>query len=79
LAVTLIDTKEEIYGFQPAISIDVLTIGMVAERIELIGAKNFIPGFDENFPGVNKLFDRMTVTVTESVSSTLIRDIKIKD
>jgi membrane protein len=79
LAVTLIDAKNEIYGFQPAVSIDVLTVGVVAERIEQIGAKNFIPGFDDNFPGINNLFNRMTVAVTDVAASTLIRNLKVND
>lgn len=79
LAVTLIDSNKETYGFQPAVSIDVLTIGEVARRIELIGAKDFIPGFDDNFPGVNQLFNKLTIAAGQLVASTLIRDIEIKD
>ncbi len=48
----VIEGKEEIYGYQPAINPEVLTVSYIQSLLRNSGDKDFIPGFPGNFPGV---------------------------
>lgn len=45
----VVDLKHEVYGFQPAVDTDVLTVGYVTQALENLGNSNFIPGFKKQF------------------------------
>jgi membrane protein len=78
ISLTLLDSKKESYGYQPAISPEHMTIGAVVKRIEALGATDFIPGFDDNFSGIIGVFDDMGKSVINIADSTLIRDLSIR-
>ena len=48
----VIDGKKEIYGLQPSIDIDKITVSLVRDRLEALGRHGFIPSFDTMFSGV---------------------------
>lgn len=50
-----LDTKEELYGFAPALEPRLITLGLLEQRLGNLGRSGFIPGFAKEFPGVEAL------------------------
>ncbi len=73
----VVDSKTETIGLQPALPTETLTLGVLREKFSAMGSRDFVPDFDENFPGVNKVIDDIAAVVARSTDSVLIRDIKI--
>lgn len=55
----VIDSKKETFGYQPAVDIDIITVGWLCRRLERFGRYDFIPDFDVNFKGVVDVFDEI--------------------
>ncbi len=75
----VIDEKREVFGYQPAIAPDALTVGLVWKRLDNMGAHDFVADFDKRFPGVEKLYADITASVQRIASDTLVRDLAIAD
>ncbi len=56
----VINSKKELYGYQPAVPVDRMTVGFVRRRLDETGRHGFIPDFDSTFPDVVKVFDDLT-------------------
>lgn len=74
----VIDDKKEIYGYQPAMDIDLLTVSYVLARIEAEGRHDFIPSFDKMFSGVVSIFDKLTDKIDQYASSVRLADIDVE-
>lgn len=74
----VIDAKAERIGYQPALPTETLTLGTLRDKYTALGARDFVPDFDKNFPGVCSAIDSISGVVTRAADSVLIRDIKIK-
>lgn len=57
LSKVVIDSKHEIYGLQPAIPSADITVGLVKDRMNNMGATDFLPDFATRFTAVNKAVD----------------------
>jgi len=60
---------------QPAMSIDHYSCTFVIERLRNHGEKNFIAGFNEEFPGVTALCDEIDTRLTTMKGDTLLSEI----
>lgn len=78
LSRVVIDEKKELYGYQPAIDIDLLTVSSVRDRIEAAGRHGFIPLFDTMFPGVVKIYDDLTAKIDEFAGHVRLADISVE-
>ncbi len=78
-AVVELDSKEGINGFQPAREPSKLTIAEVYKCLDATGDKDFIPEFDNNFPGVVDKCKQIIDNEQSITTSMLLSDIKIKD
>lgn len=74
----VLDSKGDVYGYQPAVDPSVLTIGYMRRQIRHLGASGFIPNFDANFPGVVSAIDRINDSVMHQADQVNIADIEIK-
>ena len=54
-----------------------ITVGLVRKRLRDLGRKDFIPGFDRNFPGVEAVFKELSCAVQQAGEHMLLRDIEI--
>lgn len=73
----IIDEKAEIYGLQPAINPDELTLRYVLNKLENRGVDNFIDNFDENFKSINELADKIIAQVDKVTDDVRLEDIDI--
>lgn len=73
----ILDEKKEIIGFQPAMPTEEISVGLVRCRLRDLGRKDFIPGFEHNFPGVETVFDELSSAVQQTTEHMLLRDIEI--
>ncbi len=74
----VIDSKKEIYGFQPAIEVDKITVSSVRDRLEASGLHGFIPSFDSMFPGVVKIYDQMTAGLNRIAGDVRLVDLQVE-
>ncbi len=74
----VIDSKKEIYGFQPAIEVDKITVSSVRDRLEASGRHGFIPSFDSMFPGVVKIYDQMTAGLNRIAGDVRLVDLQVE-
>lgn len=75
----VIDSRKELYGFQPAIDVDRITVSEVRDRIEASGRHGFIPAFDTMFPGVVKVYQQLTARLDEVASDIRLVDLTVED
>lgn len=75
----VIDSRKELYGFQPAIDVDRITVSEVRDRIEASGRHGFIPAFDTMFPGVVKVYQQLTARLDEVASDIRLADLTVED
>lgn len=73
----VLDEKKQLYGYQPAISPSMVTIDFLYQKLATLGYQNFIPNFDENFPGVVTAFDEIFKALSASPAETRLIDLKI--
>lgn len=69
------DTKDEVYGYVPAIDAELLTVGEVIRRIRKYGSDGFVPDFGRKFAGVVEIADRAEMAMIDSMHDTLVKDI----
>ena len=75
----VIDEKDEVYGFVPAVDAGLLTVGEVIKRVRGYGSSGFIPDFDRTFAGVIEVVDKAELAMIDSMSHTYVKDIPITD
>lgn len=75
----VINEKKEIFGYQPAIDVDMITVSAVRDRLEAAGRHGFIPAFDSMFSGVVEVYDRLTHCLDELAGDIRLADLKIDD
>lgn len=69
------DTEE--HSYQPAMDINMITLGYVLNKLNAFGSHSFIPGFDADFKGLIPLYDEMIQKAIDSGDKTLIKDIPL--
>ncbi len=74
----LIDTKKEVFGYQPAMTVDKITVSEIRDRLEASGRHGFIPGFDKMFPGVVKIYDKLTACLDDYAGNVRLVDLPIE-
>lgn len=72
-----IDSKHEIKGYQPALDPSQLTVKLVYSRLDHIGSSQFIPGFSENFHGVEDVCNEIYDNEQKLTDKLLISNIKV--
>lgn len=74
----VMDEKNELIGYQPAMEVDKITVSEVRDRLEASGRHGFIPSFDSMFPGVVDIYDRMTKQLNDFAGSAKLIDLPIE-
>lgn len=72
-----VEDKDESFGFAPAISVDKFTVDLVLHKLQNQGQADFVPGFDEKFPGVVDIVNKISDDQMTPGSAILLTDIKI--
>lgn len=75
----LLPDSKDVYGYQLALDPSILSVGILARRIDRTGTSGFVPEFSINFPGVEAAADTLGKTFIEKADTILIRDIRIVD
>lgn len=73
----VIDVKDEIYGFQPAMAVDKISVALMRDRLEAIGRHGFIPAFNTTFPGVVEVYSQMVGKLNQFTDDILLADLDI--
>lgn len=73
----IIDVGKELYGYQPAVNPEMLTVSYVQGLLRNSGYKDFIPGFPENFPGVEKTVQEINAAMENVASEVNLGDLDI--
>lgn len=73
----VLDEKKEMFGYQPGMSPEEITVGLVRERLRDLGRRNFIPGFDTNFPGVARVFRTLDSTLRHTADNMPLSELEI--
>ena len=74
----VLDEKQEMIGYQPAIEVDRITVSEIRDRLEASGRHGFIPSFDIMFPGVVDIYDKMTACLNQFAGSVKLVDLPIE-
>lgn len=74
----VISSKDETYGYTPAVEPSTLTLGYVLSALAHTGRHGFIPGFTKEFPGVDKVVNEIFDDPDSKTWSILLTDLKIK-
>jgi len=77
VSTVVIDEKKEIYGYQPAVDPGELTVAELTRRINDSGMRDFIPGFNTNFPGVTSAMSEIDKANLEEAEKFKLSDIQI--
>lgn len=77
LSIVEIRPKSDIRGYQPALDPSKITVALVYDRLDRQGSSDFIPGFNENFPGVIEVYNIIHAGEEAITSQMLLSDIKI--
>ena len=75
----VIDGPKELYGFQPAMEVDKITVSLVRDRLEAAGRHGFIPQFDTMFPGIVNTYNKLTACLDQYAGTVRLVDLSIKD
>ncbi len=73
----VIDEEHQTYGFAPAVEPNIITVSYLRTKINQMGNKNFIPNFNQNFPGVIATIDKINQEIVASGDDIRLQDIKI--
>lgn len=74
----VVDELQEEFGFQPAMPISNITVGLVRHRLRNLGRHDFVPNFAHNFPGVVRNFDTLEKVLEQTTDHMLVQDIEIR-
>ncbi len=77
-SVVEVDAKRDIKGYQPALDPAMITVAEVFDRLDATGSGDFIPGFNENFPGVAETYGKMLSRQQELTGNILLSKLDIK-
>ena len=75
----VIDGQKELYGYQPAMEVDKITVSLVRDRLEAAGRHGFIPQFDTMFPGIVNTYNKLTACLDQYAGTVRLVDLSIKD
>ena len=75
----IVDERRAVIGYQPALATDTITVAMVCDRLDNIGACDFVPDFADRFPGVVKVYGSVVRAVQAQTGSILVRDMEINE
>ena len=78
LSVVEVDPARDIWGYQPALDPADITVAEVFRRLDAVGSSEFIPGFADNFPGVDDAVRRIRFNETQLTSTMLLSELKIE-
>ncbi len=78
LSVVEVDPSHDVMGYQPALDPAVITVAEVFHRLEAIGSAEFIPGFEDAFPGVERVADEIMANEIKLTSTMLLSEMKIE-
>ena len=78
LSRVVMDSKEELYGYQVAVEPDLMTLDFLRRQVNKIGTHDFIPNFDQNFEGVNETVSHLSDELATLTSDIKLQSIKIK-
>ena len=73
------ENHKDLYGFQLAVDPATFTIESLAQTLYTEGIDDFIPKFQERFPGVLPVFDQLEGVFRNASKEMLIKDIKIQN
>ena len=73
----VMDEKQEVFGYQPAIEVDKITVSEIRDRLEAAGRHGFIPSFDNMFPGIVDIYDKMTACLNQFAGSMKLVDLPV--
>lgn len=74
----VIDGHDDVYGLQPAMDVQKLTLGYLMKTVDCTGASGFVDEFDERFPEIFGIDDKMMEDVYNNVKDIRLIDIDIK-
>lgn len=74
----VLDDKREVFGYQPAMEVDNITVSEIRDRLEASGRHGFIPSFDNMFPGVVEIYDKMTACLNQFAGSVKLVDLPVE-
>ena len=75
----LVENHKDLYGFQLAVDPATFTIESLTQTLYTEGIDDFIPKFEERFPGVLPVFDQLEGVFRNASKEMLIKDIKIQN
>lgn len=75
----VIDGEKEIFGYQPAVPPEDITINYLRNKLNTLGYRDFIPNFNAYFPGVIKTVDEINAVITSSTKDIRLMDIRLKN
>ncbi len=75
----LIPGEKDVYGYQLAVDPSILTVKFLAVKVGTLGYSGFIPNFDNNFPGVQKIINDIFRNILNESSDLLVKDININN
>ena len=74
----VINGPDDVYGLQPAMDVQKLTLGYLMKTVDCTGASGFVDEFDERFPKIFDIDDKMMSNVYDDVKDIKLIDIDIK-
>lgn len=78
LSHVVIDEEHNVYGLQPAVEPNLISINYMRKRLNQFGTKNFIPNFNQNFAGVIQIVDTINQKISQTTEDILLKDLKLK-
>lgn len=69
--------SDEMVGIAPAVEASTLTAGKFLRRLDTYGDSDFIPGFKQNYSGINSLLDKWEEDEWRGADAVLIKDLPI--
>jgi len=73
-----VDPKRDIKGYQPALDPAKITVAEVFGRLDATGSSDFIPDFNDNFPGAVATYKEMRLAELKITSDILLSQIQIR-
>lgn len=74
----VINGPDDVYGLQPAIDVQKLTLSYLIQTMDCNGTSEFVTEFDERFPVIFEIDDKMMADIFDDVKDIKLIDIDIK-
>ncbi len=78
LSRVVLEQRKDIYGLQLSVDPASLTVGSLLARLFRLGSGDFVPGFRDNFPGVEQSYSVLRISSGEILSSMPLSELDIK-